>query len=95
MKIYLMESNNLIFLDPALNLITVQGPNPQDMRCYDVQDEDCPAFVRKKIGFPLGRNIFDPETPAIERKNLGLKLQSYHLELEESYARRSFLPHQN
>lgn len=56
-------------------------------RGYAVQswhflDPECPAFLRKLTGYPLGWNMADPETPAIFRKTVGFKLAAYHLEAE-------------
>lgn len=86
-------------LDPGLNRVNIIGnpecdpqPNlsPSNTRrhayavCYSIGDVNCPAFVRKHLGLPLGENIFDPEIPAFKRKELGLKLQPYHMEAQNA-----------
>ena len=68
-------------LNPGLQLITVQGPEALELRHYDIGDKACPAFIRKFLGIPRAMNILDPETPAIERKKLGVKLHPYHMDI--------------
>lgn len=78
-------------LDPGLNHVNIIG-NPERSPegrfayavCYSIGDVNCPAFVRKHLGLPLGENIFDPEIPAFKRKELGLKLQPYHTEAQNA-----------
>ena len=46
---------------------------------FNITDPEAPAFIRKRLGIPLGFRIMDPETPAFMRKRVGLKLEEYHL----------------
>jgi hypothetical protein len=62
------------------------------VKYFDADTFDCPAFVRKALGFPLAQNPLDPDFSAIERKKLGLKLQSYHLEIYEQEAQNAGYP---
>ena len=49
-------------------------------QAWRVLDPECPAFLRKILGYPLGWTLSDPATPALFRKRVGFKLELHHVE---------------
>jgi hypothetical protein len=85
-KRHLMQVLGLyVWVNAHRVILSIWERDARDQSWY-FQDPECPAFLRKILGYPLGWNMADPETPALFRKNVGFELELWHLEVSnESY----------